>query len=321
MVPCAPVVFLGYRRPDQTSRVFEAIREARPTTLFLVMDGPNPSAPGDSDAVEKTRELLGDIDWPAEVHRLYAESNLGLKVRVTSGLDAVFDEVDEAIIVEDDCLPSPDFFRFASEMLERYRDEPRVGMVSGSSRLRGKAVSDYSYDFSRDVRIWGWATWARTWKGFANSGDLHATWNPHQQSELVPTFPSGSRRRSMKKMLAQASGLDSWALPFVVHCATKGFLNPVPVENLVTNIGLGPSSTHTKFESWVAEVPWGQLTFPLSHPPEVLPNDLLDTTESAEDARFLFAYPLRHPWEAARRVMSFLFLMLKSKVNSRRLKV
>jgi len=314
---CAPVVLLGYRRPDHTSQVFQAIRAARPAQLFLVMDGPKISVPGDSAAVVKTREILENIDWPTNVRRLYASSNLGLKVRVTSGLDVVFEEVKDAIIVEDDCLPSPDFFHFATEMLERYGEDPRVGMVSGSSRLRGKPVSPYSYDFSRDVRIWGWATWARTWKEFSSSGDLDATWDLPQQQSLAKQFPSGARQRSMAKMLAHASDLDSWALPFVVHCVNRGYVNPVPVENLVTNIGLGPSSTHTQFESWVAEVPWGQLSFPLAHPPEVLPNDLLDTTESAEDARFFISYPIRHPFDAARRIMSYLALMLRRKFSQR----
>ena len=314
---CAPVVLLGYRRPDHTSQVFQAIREARPAQLFLVMDGPKPTARGDAEAVGKTREILEHIDWPTDVRRLYASSNLGLKVRVTSGLDAVFEEVEHAIIVEDDCLPSPDFFRFATEMLERYGEDPRVGMVSGSSRLRGKPVSPYSYDFSRDVRIWGWATWARTWKEFSHSGDLAATWDTRQQQSLAKQFPSGARQRSMAKMLAHASGLDSWALPFVIHCVSRGYVNPVPVENLVTNIGLGPTSTHTQFESWVAEVPWGHLSFPLVHPPEVLPNDLLDQTESLEDVRYFFSYPRHHPVDAARRMMSYLALMIRRKFSQR----
>jgi len=159
---CAPVVLLGYHRPEMTAQVFQKIREAKPQHLFLVMDGPKPNDDGDADLVAKTRIAVAGIDWDCEVHKVFASTNLGLKKRVSSGLDEVFKHVEEAIIIEDDCLPSIDFFTYATELLQRYRGEEAVGMVSGSSRLRGSTVSRYSYDFSTDVRIWGWATWGQT---------------------------------------------------------------------------------------------------------------------------------------------------------------
>jgi len=307
---CAPVVLLGYHRPEFTQQVFAQIRNAKPAILFLVMDGPQPGSAKDAEQVRLTREIFEKIDWECDIHKVYAPENVGLKARVTSGLDYVFSRVEEAIILEDDCLPSPDFFRFSTELLERFRSDNRIGIISGASRLRGRVISEHSYDFSKDIRIWGWATWARTWREFSASGDLNTAWSPEQVTQLSKQFPAGSRRRHMKSMLASAAKLDSWALPFAIHCRQKEYLNPVSCSNLVRNIGFGPSSTHTKFESYVKDVPWQPLAFPLDHPESVRLNPLFDETESRGDRRELFVYPLRHPFDVARRLFSYLGVRL-----------
>jgi len=305
VTPIAPVVLLGYARPEFTARVFEQIRRAQPAQLFLVMDGPRTNKPGDADQVARTRELAEQVDWDCKVTRIYSDVNLGLKKRVSSGLTEVFTKVPEAIILEDDCLPDPTFFPYATELLERYREDPRVGVISGSSRLRGKRVSPYSYDFSADVRIWGWATWARTWNPFVDAGDLDAVWSSDDVEAVVGSLPSGARRGSVRTMMSKAAELDSWAMPFVVHCLRRAYANPVPANNLVTNIGFGSLSTHTKFESYVAEVPASAMTFPMGHPPDVAINRALDEWESRRDRWETFRYPLAHPFNTAGRLLRY----------------
>ena len=310
---CAPVVLLAYKRPEHTRRVFQAIREARPAVFIAVMDGPKAGDQQDHALVEATREALDHIDWPCEFHQIYAESNLGLKRRVSSGLDEVFTLVDEAIILEDDCVPSPSFFPYATELLERYRTDDRVGLISGAQRLRGRWETDTSYLFSRDVRIWGWATWSRTWKAFAESGDLDATWTAPEANNLGTLFAPGPRRRSMVSMMTNSGRLDSWALPFAVHCARKGYLNPIPRENLVHNIGLGDGSTHTGFENYVVDVPPADIRLPLMHPSEVDYVFPVDEWESSTDSHEFYTYPLRHPLDTVRRFWRYALKRLEGR--------
>ena len=311
----APVVLLAYRRPQQTRRVFEAIRAAKPRDLFLVMDGPKPGDADDHERVEQTRAVVEEVDWECNVRRVYASENLGLKARVSSGLDAVFSEVESAIILEDDCLPSATFFPYASELLDRFSTNEKIGLISGSQRLRGRRVSEASYEFSRDVRIWGWATWARTWRNFRESGDLNAQWTAKEARALGEYFAPGPRRRSMVSMMSKSTTLDSWALPFAVHCAKRGYLNPVPAVNLINNIGLGEGSTHTGLESWVAQVPPADLVFPLTHPETVEYGGRVDELESSLDAKEFISFPLRHPFEVARRLWRFGLSLLRSRLR------
>lgn len=301
----APVVLLGFNRPDMTARVFGAIRDARPATLFLVMDGPRDNHPDDVDLVAQTRAVVEGVDWPCTVIKDFAAHNMGLKSRISSGLNGVFSHTSHAIILEDDCVPDPSFFPFMTELLERYAEDERVGLMGGTSRLRGERVGPFSYDFSGDVRIWGWATWARTWTTFVTSGDLDAAWSPAQQREILDRIPGGARKKALAAMLHKAGELDSWALPFAVHCQQRGYLSVVPEVNLVENIGFGARSTHTTFEDFVAQVPSRPILFPLRHPEAVAQNPLVDERESRLDARQWWVYPLRHPVDVVGRVVRY----------------
>jgi hypothetical protein len=303
----APVVLLGFNRPDLTERVFRTIRQAQPTQLFLVMDGPRDSHPADAELVAETRAVVSRVDWDCEVIEDFSQTNLGLKARISSGLDRVFAQTEAAIILEDDCVPDQSFFSFATELLQRYREDPRVGLIGGTSRLRGHRVGPYSYDFSGDVRIWGWATWSRTWVDFQQSGDLESTWSAEEQKEILEAIPDGARKRALRSQLARAQHLDSWALPFAIHCQRKGYLSVVPEVNLVENVGFGARSTHTVFEDYVSQVPASPLQFPLRHPEQVRVNPEVDIWESRLDAREWLAYPIRHPLDFLGRAWRFVW--------------
>ena len=307
-----PVVLLAFNRPDFTRRVFEKVRAWKPSRLHLVVDGPRSAVPRDEELVAEVKRIASDIDWQCEVFEDFADSNMGLRARISSGLSRVFEVSDGAIIVEDDCVPDLTFFSYCDELLRRYQDVPEVGVIGGSSRLRGSRVSPYSYDFSSDLRIWGWATWARTWKAFVDSGDLEASWSRAERDSIVEQFPSGPRRATMAKMLSRAAELDSWALPFAVHFKRSGLLSTVPEVNLVENVGFGSHSTHTVFEDYVAQVESQSLTFPLRHPPSVAENPVLDRRESAQDRLQWWSHPFRHPIDTFGRLWRYFLQNLKT---------
>ena len=236
VVPQFPVVLIAFNRPDLTARVFERIREWKPRELVLVVDGPRKGNSLDGDLVAQVQDIIRQVDWPCSVTEDFADTNLGLKQRISSGLTGVFATHDAAIILEDDCVPDLSFFRYAEELLVMYADEPRVGLIGGTSRLRGKRASKYSYDFSDDVRIWGWATWARTWNGFIASGDLDATWDTETKERMGRSFPQGPRRRAMASMMDNAADLDSWALPFGIKSRSRQYMSVVPEVNHNENV-------------------------------------------------------------------------------------
>jgi hypothetical protein len=144
-----PVALLIFNRPDTTALVFQAIAKAKPPKLLVVADGPRDARPGEADKCQAARAIIEQVDWPCEVITHYADTNMGCKLRVSSGISWIFDQVEEAIILEDDCLPDPTFFRYCQEMLERYRDNERVGMVSGGNLQFGQKRGYGSYYFSK----------------------------------------------------------------------------------------------------------------------------------------------------------------------------
>ena len=159
-----PVVLLIFNRPDTTERVFETIRQAKPPKLLVVADGPRADKPGEAEKCAAVRAILDRVDWDCQVIQNYADTNLGCRERVSSGLNWVFETVEEAIILEDDCLPHPTFFRFCEELLERYRHDDRIMTISGNNLQFGRPHTEDGYYFSRYTHIWGWASWRRAWR-------------------------------------------------------------------------------------------------------------------------------------------------------------
>lgn len=299
-----PVVIIVFRRPQLTKKVLDAIEFVRPAKLFVIADGPRASKPLDESQVQATRDLFEHLAWPCEVIKLYSSVNLGLRNRVISGLDEVFSQVESAIILEDDCLPSPDFFSFSAELLARYRDEPSVALISGNNFAPVKRERN-SYYFSTHANIWGWATWSRTWQEFRKSQAV-SDLSESEIQKILQSIGGRSQRSSFGKLLRLSSGLDSWAIQFVTFSYLNGLMSAVPSQNLVTNVGFGADSTHTKFESWADEIPLGNLRFPLRHPEEISPNHRQMKREARIKSLNWIRYPLIHPLDAAKRIFRYL---------------
>jgi len=265
------VAFIIFNRQEVTARVFDAIRAARPPVLFLIADGPRPDVASDAARCAAARAVVAQVDWPCQVQRKFAESNLGLRRNVSEGLDWVFAQTEEAIILEDDCLPDPTFFRFCDELLERYRDDATVGMICGTNLAPNEIVAEEaaSYYFSRYCYIWGWATWRRAWRCY----DREMTeWpslgrNGWLQDRVGTASAINFWRRHFDDCHRQhPDGLNTWDIQLVFAFWRHQMRSIVARENLVANLGVGADATHTRQALGRASERRGSLEFPLQHP-------------------------------------------------------
>lgn len=280
-----PVAFIVFNRPDTTERVFAEIAKAKPPKLLVVGDGPRASRQGEAEKVAATRAIIQRVDWDCEVLTNFAETNLGCKKRVSSGIDWVFEQVEEAIILEDDCLPDPTFFRFCQEMLERYRHDQRIGIISGDNFQFGRSYGRDSYYFSKYVHIWGWATWRDRWVGHYDV--TLAKW-PHIRDErrLVDMVGDAREAAYWHNIFERvyAGGIDTWDYQWVFTNWLEGRINVMPLINLISNIGFGPNATHTKEDGRLANMRCENMVFPLRHPIGVF------KTVAADSRTFLFCF-------------------------------
>lgn len=280
----SPVVLIFFNRPALTEKVFESIRNARPHKLFLVSDGARQSVPGESDRVSACREIVAKVDWPCEVFWNYSDENLGCRKRVISGLDWVFSQVDRAIILEDDCLPGPDFFRFTDELLEYYESDYRIGLISGTNTLDSLPGVASSYFFSKRPGIWGWATWSRVWREY--DGDI-SDWPSQRKTKLLSeNLHTREAIRSWKHGLngVYKEIIDTWDTQLTYHFFKTGQLSITPSKNLISNIGFGPDATHTTdLNSAAANLATSDIDFPLVHP---ITYEVNLTFDREQDIRF-----------------------------------
>jgi len=261
-----PVAIFAFNRPRLTRRVFDAIAERRPKRLFLVADGPRPDSPQDDTACREVRKILADVTWPCEVATNFSDCNLGCGRRMSSGITWLFEHVDAAILIEDDCLPAPVFFDFCSAMLSRFANDSRIGMVSGTNYTWRHFQPSASYYFSRYTHIWGWATWRRSWAQYDFGLRSLPLAREHRLLEEVFDDREAADFWYVIFEAIRSGRIDTWDYQLVYASLVNSWLNVIPAVNLVTNIGFGPDATHTKSPTGFDNQPPGDLRFPLRHP-------------------------------------------------------
>ena len=260
-----PIAFFLFNRPQETRRTFKRIAQMKPRTLLLVADGPR--GVGEVQRCDDARAVLRHIDWPCDVRVNFADYNMGCRRRVSSGLHWVFTHVEEAIILEDDCLADESFFPFCAELLDRYRNDERVMSIAGDNFQFGRRRTPHSYYFSIIPHVWGWATWRRAWRHF----DLHMrTWPMLRETgwlldllgdESLAAFYRDTFNRGF------SGAVDTWDIQWVFANFAREGLTILPETNLVTNIGFGDDATHTRrADARESNMPIVPARFPLDHP-------------------------------------------------------
>ncbi|MEH2194602.1 MAG: glycosyltransferase family 2 protein [Nostoc sp.] len=275
-----PVTLIIFNRSQKTEKVFEAIRQAKPKKLFVIADGPRSDREGEAEKCEETRAIIEKVDWECEVIKNYSDINLGCAKRVSSGLDWVFNNVEETIILEDDCIPDPTFFRFSEELLEKYRHDTRIATISAQNVQFGRKRTNYSYYFSRYNHCWGWASWRRAWQHYDLTIKL---WNEVEAENLLHHILIDPKavnywRRIFRSVYNNPTGI-TWDYQWTFACWMQGSLSIIPNVNLISNVGVGADATHfnSKQEFSFINMSMEAMEFPLNHPPFIVRNIEADT--------------------------------------------
>ena len=275
-----PVLFMIFNRPDTTQKVFNAIRQAKPKQLFVAADGPREETEGEKEKCKQARKVIEQVDWNCEVKTLFRDKNLGCKIADTFAIDWFFENVDEGIILEDDCLPSQSFFWFCQELLEYYRSDRRIMMVSGNNFQFGKARGEGSYYFSKYVQVWGWATWRRAWKCFDVNMKNFEEFKKEVQINNIFNIKQQQKYWPKVFQIVHEGKIDTWDHQWAYTCFINNGLCIKPNINLVSNIGFGSNSTHTKDKNSIfSEVEAREIT-DIIHPNFVLADQEADLLTS-----------------------------------------
>jgi hypothetical protein len=273
-----PVALFVFKRPDTTRRVFDAISKARPAKLLIIADGPRKDRQGETEACRRVREIVTHVDWPCEVLQNLSESNLGCQERIISGLDWIFSLTEEAIILEDDCLPDVSFFPFCQELLERYRGDTRVSAISGTNLVEKHLRTEASYYFSRLGGNWGWATWRSEWQRYdRHLGDWVQLKHEGALSELFEDPKAVAYWTRVFDDMYENKGRNAWDYQWLYTRLKNNALTIVPRVNLVANIGFGPGATHTAEADNRITPPAKAIVFPLVHPSSLIPLRSVDS--------------------------------------------
>lgn len=271
-----PVLVLGFNRPEKTRQVISQLRKAKPKQVFFSTDGPRLTNRQDQEKSSQVRNLRSDFDWDCQLHENHNERNLGCQRAVEEGISWFLKHVECGIILEDDCVPDLSFFPYCAELLERYKSDNRIMMISGFNPIPD-IHSKESYRFSSIAKVWGWATWRRSWnlydKDFSRSPDIRNDPILHRLFEDPNLIAAWKYRWG----LTQLKKVDSWAWRWAFSMMTNSGLCVTPNSNLIRNVGFDEDATHTS-EEWKGPCvqPIGT---PLIHPTKVFVDKQQDMLE------------------------------------------
>ena len=261
-----PVLFLIFKRLDTTKQVFEQIKKAKPPRLYIAADGPRDYVEGEAEKVKAAREyVLSNIDWNCEVKTLFREKNLGCGKAVSQAITWFFENEEMGIILEDDCLPSQSFFWFCEELLERYKDDMRVGQISGFNYGYKNKDLKYDYFFSKYPMIWGWASWANRWKNY--SLDLE----DFDEIKALNFFNLLFDKKELRKRLSvfnrvKNNEIDTWDYQWSFALYKNIQFTVIPKKNYILNLGFGEDSTHTFIKNPYEHLTLEETNKSLEHP-------------------------------------------------------
>lgn len=239
------VLLLVFNRLDTTKQVFEAIRQAKPPRLYVAADGARATKDGEDEKIKAVRDYItSNIDWECEVKALFREQNLGCKMAVSGAIDWFFENEEMGIILEDDCLPSQSFFWFCEELLERYKDDMRIGQISGFNYGYKNKDLNYDYFFSKYPMIWGWATWKNRWNNYSLRLDDFEEIKQNKQLELIFSKKELKKRLNIFKNVKDGL-IDTWDYQWSFTLYKNSQFTIIPKYNYILNLGFGDDSTHT----------------------------------------------------------------------------
>ncbi|PAV09382.1 hypothetical protein [Methanocorpusculum parvum] len=234
-----PILLIIFKRPDTTREVFNSIRKIRPNKLYIAADGPRSHKIGESELCNETRKIISLIDWKCDVYTLFQDNNLGCANAVRQAITWFFSYEEEGIILEDDCVPSTSFYLFCQKMLNIYKNDNQIMMISGYNPVSKQLSHPKSHYFSRWANIWGWATWKDRWELYNIS---FKGWDSYRPIFLKDKyFDNISEFRELYlyefdlNSLSSDSSAWSWAWNYTLF-STDG-LCVVPSSNLINNIG------------------------------------------------------------------------------------
>lgn len=240
-----PLLLLLFNRPKTTEKLFEKLKIIKPIKIYINIDGPRKNNLKDKELCSNVEKIFNKINWDCKIFKKINNTNKGCRLSVSNGIDWFFENESEGIILEDDCIPSKEFFEFCKRMFYKFENNNKIKVISGSNFHSNKKFGDGDYYFSKYAHCWGWATWKRAWK---ENDDAMIFWEDLKKSEKWKKLHEDDYEKKYWTRIfdrVSKNEIDSWAYVWLCSVWNNDGITITPNTNLVNNIGFGPDATTT----------------------------------------------------------------------------
>ena len=246
------VLIIAYRRTKEVRKILQLCMDNGINRIYVALDGPKfGNVAGEKDNLD-IRQMLEDFKeiYSGNIMTLFRDLNVGCASSCLSACDWIVEKEDHAIILEDDCIPSVDFFRFARNSIAELEGNKNVWLACGT-QFAPKGDRSESWSLSKYALIWGWVTSKKNWKEISCAIRVGNQISNKREVSLWERiyWNQGARR-------AYVGWKDVWDTILLQQMIANGKYSIIPNEPLVSNVGDDSSATHTLGKS-----PWLHLNF------------------------------------------------------------
>ena len=279
----APILLITFNRPEHTRRVLTEILKQGPQALYVCQDGARDGNENDRIKCQEVKTVINELTSAyAATHpnftlsTLHLPHNYGCGPGPQAGITWFFENEEQGIIMEDDCLPHPDFFGYCEELLDRYKDNPHVQFIS-TTLYHNRWKCEGSYGFSHYMVTGAWAAWRSTWQGFdLDLLDVNAWQFRKQVMKLTKNRAEANWWYfKVKEIQADKKKKSYWDYQMQIHLFRNNALTIHPKVNLISNIGFDAEGTHTHFDDGRGDKSAFPI-LPLTHPGSLQVDLVLD---------------------------------------------
>lgn len=234
-----PVLFITFARPEYARQIFNQLRAIKIPSLYLYSNKARADHPDEIKKNEEIRSWINEIDWECDIHTFFRDEYVDVYTSVQSAIDWVFNNEEQAIILEEDCLPARAFFEYVDRYIDKYKDDESVMLLSGDNYAKGIDYNGADHIKCSTFCMFGWASWSKKWKSLNMRYDIDTFLNSNALETYYPTKRIQNFWKSYyKNIKGFLTRTHCWDYMLSINCIMNNLYVIVPTEHLVQNIGV-----------------------------------------------------------------------------------
>lgn len=262
----AALLYITFARPEYARQSFDSIKRIKPQKLYFYSNKARSDRPEEVLNNNIIRNFISEIDWNCDLKTYFRDEYVDVYTSLLSAFDWAFKEEEKLITVEEDVILTPAFWSYCNSLLDKYKDDDRIWMISGENYASDFNPHNYDYHFSSYFLSHGWGTWKNRWDKIC--------WDKLDVDDIIKHkvlegfFHSKKEikyhKHRLKKYNDFINTTKCWDFFFFYTGVINGAMAVLPAHHLIRNIGRDGMHSQSRIKNVAYQnISWIEDTYPV----------------------------------------------------------